>query len=79
MLTKLLWALFGLEICLSPANCLESCLCRVSRKTYCIIQALANAAGGDVEKGLIFFGANAGRAERIMSVAEVMAELTETC
>jgi NAD(P)H-dependent flavin oxidoreductase YrpB (nitropropane dioxygenase family) len=61
------------------ANCLESCLCRDSRKTYCIIQALANAASGDVENGFIFSGANVGRAKRIMSVAEVMAELTGTC
>lgn len=58
------------------ANCLESCLCRDNRKTYCILQALANAARGDVENGLIFSGANVGRAERILSVAEVMAELT---
>ena len=58
------------------ANCLESCLCRDTRQTYCILQALANAARGDVENGLIFSGANVGRAERIMSVAEVIAELT---
>ncbi|MBD1889905.1 hypothetical protein [Coleofasciculus sp. FACHB-SPT9] len=61
------------------AKCLESCLCRVSRKTYCIIQALAKAADRDIENGLIFFGAYAGRADRIMSVAEVMAQLTGTC
>lgn len=58
------------------ANCLESCLCRDQHQTYCILQALANAARGDVENGLIFSGANVGRAERIMSVAEVIAELT---
>ncbi|MEB3336386.1 MAG: nitronate monooxygenase family protein [Leptolyngbyaceae bacterium] len=58
------------------ASCLESCLCRDNRQTYCILQSLANAARGDVENGLIFSGANVGRAERILSVAEVMAELT---
>jgi nitronate monooxygenase len=58
------------------ANCLKSCLCRDRRQTYCILQALANAAKGDIENGLIFSGANIGRAERILSVAEVMAELT---
>lgn len=58
------------------ANCLESCLYRDSRKSYCILQALADAACGDVENGLVFSGANVGRAERILSVAEVMAELT---
>lgn len=59
------------------ANCLESCLCRDGRKSYCILQALANAASGDVENGLVFSGATVGRAERILSVAEVIAELTE--
>jgi NAD(P)H-dependent flavin oxidoreductase YrpB (nitropropane dioxygenase family) len=58
------------------ANCLEHCLCRDKHQSYCIVQALANAASGDVENGLIFSGANVGRAERILSVAEVMAELT---
>jgi len=58
------------------ANCLESCLCRDSRKTYCILQALAAAARGNIANGLIFSGANFGRAERILSIAEVMTELT---
>ncbi|XGV96640.1 MAG: NAD(P)H-dependent flavin oxidoreductase [Leptolyngbya sp. BL-A-14] len=57
------------------ANCLESCLCRDTRKTYCILQALATAARGDVENGLLFSGANIGRATQITSVAAVMAEL----
>ncbi|MBE9181472.1 nitronate monooxygenase [Oculatella sp. LEGE 06141] len=58
------------------ANCLENCLCRDHRQSYCILQALAKAACGDVENGLVFSGANVGRAEQILSVAEVMAELT---
>lgn len=58
------------------ANCLSSCLCRDQRETYCILQALNHAARGDVENGLIFSGAAVGRAERISSVDEVMAELT---
>lgn len=58
------------------ANCLRSCLCRDSRKSYCILQALASAAYGDVENGLVFSGTTVGRAEQILSVAEVMAELT---
>lgn len=57
------------------ANCLVNCLCRDSRKTYCILQALATAAQGEVESGLVFSGANVGRAERLLSVDEVMAEL----
>ena len=57
------------------ANCLESCECRDRQETYCIIQALDKAARGDVENGLIFAGSNAGRAEKIMPVAELMQEL----
>ena len=45
------------------------------KETYCIIQALDKAARGDVENGLIFAGSNAGRAEKIMPVAELMQEL----
>ncbi|QIR41326.1 nitronate monooxygenase [Tolypothrix sp. PCC 7910] len=59
------------------ANCLESCLCRDSGKTYCLLQALARAGQGDVENGLIFSGANVRYTERIMSIAELMAELTQ--
>jgi nitronate monooxygenase len=58
------------------ANCLTACLCRDARTTYCILQALATAARGDVENGLVFSGANVGRAERMMSVAQLMVELT---
>ncbi len=57
------------------ANCLESCKCRDLKETYCLIQALDKAARGDVENGLIFAGSNAGRAEKIMPVAELMQEL----
>ncbi|KAF3884648.1 MULTISPECIES: NAD(P)H-dependent flavin oxidoreductase [Nostocales] len=59
------------------ANCLESCLCRDTGKTYCLLQALAKAASGDVERGLIFSGANVRYAERIVSVKELMAVLTQ--
>jgi nitronate monooxygenase len=57
------------------ANCLESCKCRDRQETYCIIQALDKAARGDVENGLVFAGSNAGRAQKIMPVAELMQEL----
>lgn len=60
------------------ANCLQSCLCRDRKETYCLIQALDRAATGDVENGLIFSSANAGRADRIIPVAELMAELTQS-
>lgn len=59
-----------------PANCLTTCLCRDAKRTYCIAQALANAAQGNLEQGLVFSGANIGRADRIQPVAEVMTSLT---
>jgi NAD(P)H-dependent flavin oxidoreductase YrpB (nitropropane dioxygenase family) len=60
------------------ANCLEECLCRDSGKTYCLLQALAKAARGDVENGLIFSGANLRKNSGIMSVAKLMMELTQS-
>ncbi len=58
------------------ANCLHECKFRDRRETYCILRALARASQGDVENGLVFAGSHAGQADRLMSVAEVMAELT---
>ncbi|HLO89246.1 MAG TPA: nitronate monooxygenase family protein [Nostocaceae cyanobacterium] len=58
------------------ANCLEDCLCRDKGKTYCLLQGLARAANGDVENGLIFSGAKVRSHEEIISVSELMAELT---
>lgn len=57
------------------ASCLHSCKCRDEQKHYCIIQVLDKAARGDIENGLIFAGSNAGRAGKIISVAELMKEL----
>jgi nitronate monooxygenase len=62
------------EACL--VNCLKVCKFRDSRDTYCILRALDRAAQGDVETGLIFAGSHAGRADKILPVAELMAELT---
>jgi nitronate monooxygenase len=57
------------------ASCLHVCKCRDEQKFYCIIKVLDKAAQGDIENGLVFSGSNAGRAERIIPVAELMAEL----
>lgn len=57
------------------ANCLQVCRCRDTKETYCIVRALDRAARGNVEEGLIFAGTNAGRADKIVSVKELMAEL----
>lgn len=56
-------------------SCLQVCRCRDTGELYCIVQALDKAARGDVENGLVFSGSNAGRVQRIMPVAELMAEL----
>jgi len=56
-------------------NCLHACKCRDEQKYFCIVQALDKAARGDIENGLVFSGSNAGRATRMMPVAELMAEL----
>ncbi|MGB7414549.1 MAG: nitronate monooxygenase family protein [Thermosynechococcaceae cyanobacterium] len=57
-------------------SCLHVCRCRDTQETYCIVQALDRAARGDIENGLIFAGSNAGRAQQIIPVAELMSELT---
>lgn len=56
-------------------NCLHACKCRDEQQSFCIIQVLDKAARGDIENGLVFSGSNAGRAERMMPVVELMAEL----
>lgn len=56
-------------------NCLHACKCRDEQQYFCIVQALDKAARGDIENGLVFSGSNAGRADRIIPVAELMAEL----
>lgn len=57
-------------------SCLHVCRCRDTQETYCIVRALDRASQGDVENGLIFAGSNAGRAQQIIPVAELMQELT---
>lgn len=59
------------------ANCLQVCKFRDQRESYCILRALDRAARGDVETGLIFAGTNVGRSRQIISVAELMTELTK--
>jgi nitronate monooxygenase len=58
------------------ANCLQVCQFRDRRESYCILRALDRASRGNVEQGLVFAGTNAGQAKRMMSVAELMTELT---
>ena len=59
-----------------PKKC-RGCLakCNPAEIPYCITEALIAAAGGDVESGLLFCGANAWRAERLETVQEVVDSL----
>ena len=54
--------------------CLKGCI--PSKAPYCISDALVNAAKGDLENGFVFTGANAYRVNKIVSVKELMDELT---
>ncbi len=55
-------------------RCLQGC--DPSKIPYCITKALTNAAEGNLEEALIFVGANVGRIKSIMSVHELILELT---
>ena len=55
-------------------NCLEKC--NPADVPYCITAALTDAVKGNIENGLIFCGANVGKINRMMSVHELMQELT---
>lgn len=57
-------------------SCLAVCSCRDKQEDYCIVRVLDYAQRGDVVNGLIFAGSNAYRAEKIVSVREIMEELT---
>jgi nitronate monooxygenase len=56
-----------------PYHCIQTC--DVQKTPYCITLALANAKRGRLKHGFAFAGKNAYRVDRIVSVAELMAEL----
>ncbi len=62
-----------------PIKCEWRCLktCDWRKVPYCIAQALANAAKGNLEEGFAFAGSNAYRATKIETVAEVFEQLLE--
>jgi NAD(P)H-dependent flavin oxidoreductase YrpB (nitropropane dioxygenase family) len=64
----------GLE---KPQHCPFHCIktCDYSKSPYCIIQALYQAAKGNMRKGYAFAGFNAHLAEKINSVKDVIASL----
>ncbi len=60
-----------------PKSCPFDCIktCKVERSPYCIMMALFNAFKGRLERGYAFAGSNAWRADRLMSVNELMTSL----
>lgn len=56
-----------------PFHCIKTC--DISRSPYCIMLALYNAFKGKMEHGYAFCGSNAWRAEKIVSVKELIDEL----
>lgn len=56
-----------------PEKCYQ-CIskCNPAKIPYCITKALVRSVKGDVEKGMVFCGSNAYRAEKMESVREVM-------
>ena len=62
-----------------PYKCPWRCLtaCNVKDSPYCIAEALTNAKAGDIDNGFCFAGANVWRVDKIVSVQELMDELTD--
>ncbi len=56
-----------------PFDCIKTC--KVERSPYCIMLALFNAFKGKLERGYAFAGSNAWRADKIMSVKELVDSL----
>jgi NAD(P)H-dependent flavin oxidoreductase YrpB (nitropropane dioxygenase family) len=59
----------------SCVNCLRPC--NPAKTPYCITGALVSAVQGDWENGLFFCGSNAYRLDQLLSVSELMRQLTE--
>ena len=55
-------------------GCIKTC--DVSNTPYCITKALVNAVKGNMRDGLIFCGSNVDKVNKIVSVHELMQELT---
>ncbi len=62
-----------------PVRCPWKCLktCNYKEVSFCIAQALFNAAQGKMEEGLVFAGTNAYLTEKIISVKEVFEQLKD--
>ena len=62
-----------------PVNCPWKCLktCDYTTAPYCISLALTRAKKGDIGRGFAFAGANAWRADKIISVKDLFGKLLE--
>ncbi|MGL5771873.1 MAG: NAD(P)H-dependent flavin oxidoreductase [Bacteroidales bacterium] len=60
-----------------PKSCPYHCIrtCDISKSPYCIMLALFNAFKGNLNRGYAFAGANAHRADKILSVKETISSL----
>lgn len=60
-----------------PSKCL-GCIktCNPKETPYCITKALINSVTGNVDNGLIFCGSNVSKIDKIVSVKELMNELS---
>lgn len=56
-------------------GCIKTC--NVVNAPYCITKALINGAKGNIDEALIFCGSNVDKVKEIISVKELMNELTE--
>ena len=63
----------------APVKCPYQCIrtCKVDKSPYCIAVALSNARKGKFKYGYAFAGSNAYRVDKIVSVKELMDELTD--
>lgn len=55
-------------------KCIKTC--NVVNTPYCITKALINAVKGNMDKALVFCGSNVGKVKEIVSVHQLMQELT---
>ena len=61
-----------------PFKCIYKCLrtCDPTAVPYCIARALCNAVTGDLDNAVVFAGSNVAKVNKIVSVKELIDELT---
>ncbi len=63
----------------NPKVCVRHCIttCKEEASPYCISSALLNAVHGRLEEGFAFIGANGYRVDKILTVSQLIQELSE--